>query len=103
MIIYSVTIYVDKDVENDWVNWMKKIHIRDIMETDHFNSYRMFRILVPSNTSNQAEYNIQYECKSMDDYNTYQEKHAARLQKDHTLKFQNKVKVARSLMEEVND
>jgi uncharacterized protein YktA (UPF0223 family) len=101
MIFYSVTIYIDKDVENEWLNWMRKTHIQDVMDSGHFNSYRMFKILVPSHSSDETAYNIQYECKSLESYNAYQEQHATRLQKEHTLKFQNKVKAARALMEEI--
>lgn len=100
MIIYSVTIYLTKDIETDWLNWMKKIHIQEVMETEHFYSYKIYKILVPSNSSDEVAYNIQYECKSLNNYFEYQENHAARLQKEHTLKFPNKIKAARALMEE---
>ena len=101
MIIYSVTIYIKKDVEAEWLEWMKKIHIHDVMSTGHFNSFKIFRVVVPSNTLDETTYCIQYDCKSMKDYSVYLETHASRLQKEHTLKFQNKVKAARSVMEEI--
>ena len=101
MIIYSVTIYIKKDVEVDWLEWMKKTHIGDIMKTGHFNSFRIFKVVVPSNGLDETTYCIQYDCKSLEDYTVYLETHASRLQKEHTLKFQNKVKVARSVMQEI--
>jgi uncharacterized protein YktA (UPF0223 family) len=100
MIIYSVTIYIRKDVEFEWLQWMKEIHIGDIMKTGHFNSFRIFKVVIPSN-ADEAAYCIQYDCKSLEDYSVYLEAHASRLQKEHTLKFQNKVKVARSVMQEI--
>ena len=27
MILYNVTVNIDKDVEQDWINWMKNTHI----------------------------------------------------------------------------
>ena len=101
MIIYSVTIYIKKDVEVGWLEWMKKTHIDDVMKTGHFNSSRIFKVVVPSNALDEATYCIQYHCKSLEDYSVYLETHASRLQKEHTLKFQNKIKVARSVMEEI--
>jgi hypothetical protein len=101
MIIYSVTIYIKKDVEVDWLEWMKKIHIDDIMKTGHFISSRIFKVIVPSNALDEITYCIQYDCKSLEDYSIYLETDASRLQKEHTLKFQNKVKVARSVMQEI--
>lgn len=101
MIIYSVTIYIKKDVEVEWLEWMKKIHIGEVIKTGHFNSYKIFKVVVPSNALDEATYCIQYDCKSMEDYSVYLEVHASRLQKEHTIKFQNKIKAARSLMEEI--
>jgi hypothetical protein len=101
MIIYSVTIYISRDVEKEWLEWMKKIHLQDVVNTGHFISYKMFKVIVPSHSPDETAYCIQYECKSLDDYTFYLEKHASRLQKEHTIKFQNKVKAARAVMEEI--
>jgi uncharacterized protein YktA (UPF0223 family) len=101
MIIYSVTIYISKDVEKEWLDWMKRIHLQDVVKTGHFISYKMFKVIVPSHSPEETAYCIQYECKSLDDYSLYLEKHASRLQKEHTIKFQNKVKAARAVMEEI--
>jgi len=101
MIIYSVTIYISKDVEKEWLEWMKNIHLQDVIKTGHFLSYKMFKVIVPSHSPDESAYCIQYECKSLDDYSIYLEKHATRLQKEHTIKFQNKVKAARAVMEEI--
>ena len=32
MIIYNVTISIDKEVENHWLDWMKNTHIPDVMQ-----------------------------------------------------------------------
>ena len=101
MIIYSITIYIKKDVETEWLEWMKKTHIHDVMKTGHFNSFNIFKVIVPSNDLDETTYCIQYDCKSIEDYSIYLETHASRLQKEHTLKFQNKVKAARAVMEEI--
>ncbi|HSP87798.1 MAG TPA: DUF4286 family protein [Ignavibacteriaceae bacterium] len=101
MIIYSVTIYIKKDVEDEWLNWMKNIHIQDVIDTSHFNSYKIYKVIIPSHSPDETTYCINYDCKSIDDYTIYLEKHASRLQREHTVKFQNKVKVARAVMEEI--
>jgi len=101
MIIYSVTIYISRDVENEWLNWMKKIHLQDVMDTGYFNSFKIFKVVVPAHSPDETAYCIQYDCKSMKGYSDYLEKHASRLQREHTIKFQNKVKAARAVMEEI--
>ena len=32
-ILYNVTVSIDKDVEKEWLEWMKKVHIPDVMRT----------------------------------------------------------------------
>ena len=33
MIIYNVTVGVDKSIEADWLAWMKEVHIPDVIKT----------------------------------------------------------------------
>ena len=36
MIIYNVTISIDKEMEKTWIDWMKSTHIPDVMNTGMF-------------------------------------------------------------------
>ena len=36
MIIYNVTCSIDSDIVEDWLDWMKKTHIPDILDTGFF-------------------------------------------------------------------
>jgi len=36
MIIYSVTVNIDDSVHDEWVTWMKEVHIPDVMATGYF-------------------------------------------------------------------
>ena len=38
MLLYNVTITVDLDVHDDWVQWMRDTHIPDVMSTGMFIS-----------------------------------------------------------------
>ena len=33
MILYNVTVNIDTDVEEDWIEWMKETHIPEVMKT----------------------------------------------------------------------
>ncbi len=39
MIIYNVTVNVEKEVEEVWVNWMKETHIPEILATGLFHEH----------------------------------------------------------------
>ena len=103
MIIYTVTIHIEKDVEKKWLLWMKKEHIPEIMNLEIFNKNKMFKILHPHENmqQNYKSYCIQYYCESIDHYNLYQNKYAKKLQKNHSIKYANKFKASREILEEL--
>jgi len=47
MIIYSVTVMINKNVENVWLSWMKGEHVKDMMETNYFKNWEIKKLLLP--------------------------------------------------------
>jgi hypothetical protein len=99
MIIYNVTVSIDKDIEIRWLEWMKKTHIPDVMRTGKFLDCKISRVL--SNNKDEYTYAIAYTCKNMNDYNNYQQNFANKLKKEHTKKFPGKFAAFRTLLEVV--
>jgi hypothetical protein len=100
-ILYNVTVSIDPDIEQEWLEWMKNVHIPEVMETGFFLSNRICRI--HAFEQGGLSYAIQYIARSMDDYNAYQENFAARLQSEHTKKYQGKFEAFRTLLEIVHE
>lgn len=99
MIIYSVTVNIDNDVHDEWLQWMKAVHIPDVMSTGLFIENRMMKLL---NVEDEGTtYSIQYMLHSMADYEKYQHEFAPRLQAEHSKKYQNKFVAFRTLLEVV--
>jgi hypothetical protein len=42
MIIYNVTIKVDKTIADEWLNWLKDEHIADVTGTGCFTNARYY-------------------------------------------------------------
>ena len=42
MILYNVTVGIDEDVEEEWLVWMIKIHIPEVMATEMFKTFEMY-------------------------------------------------------------
>lgn len=80
---------------------MKKEHIPDVMNTGCFVEFALNRIISRQDGETGITYAIQYKCRDLETYHTYQEKHAPALQKDHTDKFSGKFFAFRTLLEEV--
>lgn len=97
MYIYNVTISVDKDVHDEWMQWMQNIHIPDVMRTGCFIDNRMLKVL---NVEDEGiTYSVQYTFLNMSDMEEYKTKHGPRLQKDALDKFKDKFVAFRTLLE----
>ncbi|MBN8696540.1 MAG: DUF4286 family protein [Bacteroidetes bacterium] len=97
MIIYNVTVNIENDVREEWLQWMKAKHIPDVMATGYFLENKICKVLVDEEQG--TTYSIQYTCASMDDLKEYQAKHAPRLQKEVADKYANKFVAFRTLLE----
>ncbi|HEY0677221.1 MAG TPA: DUF4286 family protein [Chitinophagaceae bacterium] len=66
MIIYNVTIQVEKPVAEKWLRWLKEEHIPEVMQTGCFIKYQVVKLLDTDETESLT-YAAQYyaENKSM--------------------------------------
>lgn len=99
MIIYNVTLNVDTDVAEEWLAWMKKTHIPDVMRTGMFIDYRLCRVLAEEEGG--LTYAIQYTCKDMPTYVKYRDEFAPALQAETTKIFGGRFVAFRTLLEVV--
>lgn len=97
-IAYNVTIKIEEDVHEDWIEWMQSSHIRDVMNTGKFESYRLMRLLGHDDQAG-ITYSIQYVCSDKKELAVYQENHAPQLQKEHAERYKDKFVGFRTIME----
>jgi len=100
MILYNVTVNIEKESEAEWVIWMKKTHIPDVLATGMFLENRFYRIL-HDNEDGSTNYSVQYFTDSMEKIMEYQQSFAAKLQEDVNRKFRDSLVVFRTLLETV--
>ena len=101
MIIYNVTINVEEEIHADWISWMKEVHIPEVMNTVAYIEHKICKVLSTQEDETGHTYAIQYTCNSMSEVDEYQEKHAPKLQKEHTERYQGKFVAFRTLLEVV--
>ncbi len=99
MIIYSVTVHIQPQIESDWVEWMRSIHIPDVLRTGCFAACRMHKLLDAA--PEEPAYVMQYDCRSVVDYHRYRDEFAPALQKDHAERFAGRFRGARQLLQEI--
>lgn len=100
MIVYNVTVNIDADVHERWIDWMKEVHIPDVMATGLFLESRMLRVL--ADDEGGITYAIQYTAADMDHFERYRDEHALRLQAETKKHFDGKFAAFRTLLEVVH-
>lgn len=88
---------MDSSISEDWVKWMTKIHIPDVMKSRCFQMAQINKVI--SEKEESITYAVQYLCKSIKDLHKYQVYYADKLQKNHTDQYGDKVVAFRTLLE----
>lgn len=101
MIIYNVTVRVDADIADEWLEWMQRVHIPDVMATGRFRHYKIMRLLSPAPEGDSITYAIQYFCDRLEDLQAYWDTEAQALQAQHKQKFEDKALAFRTVLEEL--
>lgn len=100
--VYIVTIHIKRQVEDEWLKWMKEEHIKDIMSAGYFTDYEVFKVVIPDTISDEAIYQFHYRFKELEDYYQYAEKAAPELQRKHSEKFLGKFKASRAILKKID-
>jgi Domain of unknown function (DUF4286) len=101
MILYNVTIKVYNTIHNEWLKWLKEVHIPDIMQTECFTDFKILRLLEVDEAEGPT-YAIQYFAESKALYNLYMEKYAQQLKQKSFDKWGNQFIAFRSIMQVLN-
>lgn len=87
MIIYSVTVSVNKPRANEWIKWMTREHIPEVMETGFFFDFLLTEVLEAPENNQSRTFNVQYHAQSREDYDHYLAGPAEALREKHRLAF----------------
>ncbi|MFO0358504.1 MAG: DUF4286 family protein [Sphingobacteriaceae bacterium] len=97
MFIYNVTVNISDDVHQDWVQWMREVHIPDVMRTGCFVDSQMVKVLYVEDQGHT--YSMQYKFLEMPDIEKYQKEFAPKLQAEHSNKFKDKYAAFRTILQ----
>ncbi|MBK7037750.1 MAG: DUF4286 family protein [Chitinophagales bacterium] len=98
MYIYNVTIKVEPHRATEWLDWMRNIHIPEVLETGYFLESRICKI-VNDEDPEDFTFAVQYTCSTLADYEQYQKNKAPALQKEMRNLFGDDAFAFRTLME----
>lgn len=100
MILYNVTVGIDKEIEAVWVEWMKTTHIPEVLKTGTFIKYKFYKVL-SHDDEGSVSYCIQYFTPTLEKFNLYLKDYAPALMEHHRAKFDGKHVAFLTLLEEV--
>ena len=100
MLLYNVTVGVDKDAEAEWLQYMMETHIKAVLATGLFVDHKMYRVLHDQDDGS-ISYSVQYFAKSIEDVQQYLEAFAPALIEEHRKKFHNRHVAFMTLLDEV--
>ena len=95
-----MTVGVDKEIEQEWLQWIRDVHIPQVMETGLFKESRLFKVL-HDNDDGTVSYSIQYFAESIEHVTQYLQIFATKLVGEHRQKFFNRHVAFQTLLEEV--
>lgn len=97
MFIYNVTVNIASEAHEEWLKWMKEIHIADVMKTGCFVDSQILKVLYVEDEGHT--YSVQYKFLEMSDIEKYQKQFAPALQAEHKNKFEGKYAAFRTLLQ----
>ncbi len=100
MILYNVTCLVDHSIHDEWLEWMRTIHLPEVMATGKFISHKIFKI-DPHQEDSGTSYSIQYTLETRELLKEYSENEGLVLKAKTAKKYGDRLIAFRTILEEV--
>lgn len=99
MIIYNVTTIIEEDIQDKYIQFMKNIHMPEVMATGKFMSCNLLKLTEPVNEG--VTYCAQYITDEQQKLEDYRKNFSPKLQEDFQKEFANKFVSFRSVLKEI--
>lgn len=100
MLLYNVTFGVDKQIEAEWIAWMKANYIPAMMETGLFVSYKMYKVLTHDDETS-VSYSVQCFSDTIEKVLNYLNEFAPKITEAHRLQFKDRHVAFNTLLDEI--
>lgn len=97
MFIYNITIRVDNDIAEGWLQWQKETHIPQVMATGFFYDHRLYKLMEQDESDGQT-FVVQFFALEFADYKEYIRDHAPGLREQSFRRWGNKFVAFRTLL-----
>jgi len=101
MIIYNETIIVEEAIYDEWLKWMKEVHIPSVMATGFFLSYKILAVIDSPNEGKTCC--IQYYTDAHEHIKGFYNNHLGGIHAVHQQRYENKFVLFNTLMETIDE
>ena len=101
MIIYNVTMSIENSIKENWLKWMEKEHVPEILRSGCFKKATIYKVLGSNDTD--STFAVAYVCNTIQELHSYQANFANKLQEKHYSVFGDKAVAFRTFMEVVKE
>lgn len=101
MFIYNVTNKVSWPIHEEWVKWMKQVHMPEVMATGCFMECRLLHLL-ENDDEEGATYAAQYMVETKDRYERYIGEFAPALRQEALTRWGDQFIAFRTIMQVVH-
>ncbi|RAW03329.1 DUF4286 family protein [Pseudochryseolinea flava] len=100
MLLYNVTIGIDKSVEQEWLAWMRESYIPGALSSKMLQDCKIFKVLHDEDEPT-VSYSVQFFSESIQMVNLYLEKIEPILSEALKQRYKDKHVAFRTLLEQV--
>ncbi len=97
--LYNVTIGIDKEIESEWLEWMKKYYLPTAMKTGAFSEFKIYKVLTHEDETS-VSYSVQYFSDAIEKIVQYLNNDGKMLVEEHRARFKDKHVVFNTLLQE---
>jgi hypothetical protein len=99
MLLYNVTVGIDKEIEPEWLMWIKEYYLPKAMQTNAFIGYKIYKVLTHEDESS-VSYSIQYFSDAIEKIVAYLNNDGKILVEEHRERFKGRHVVFNTLLQE---
>ena len=98
--LYNVTIGVDKEIENDWLLWMRNHYLPKAMSSGAFTDHKIYKVLTHEDEGS-VSYSVQYFSDAIEKIVFYLNNDVKILVEELRTQFKDRHVVFNTLLQEV--
>jgi len=98
--LYNVTVGVDKEIEHDWLLWMREYYLPKAMNSGAFIEHKLYKVLTHEDEGS-VSYSIQYFSDAIEKIVFYLNNEGKILVEELRVKFKDKHVVFNTLLQEL--